>query len=84
MLQQTCLKLASGDKVMIYISNGQIVLQVRHLIHGDADPTAASFKSGVPVTSGEAIAIARELLHAVTLRDRQGAKEKPRAQAVRA
>jgi hypothetical protein len=61
-MTQIHLKLTSGDGVSVYNADQGIVLQVRRLVHGDDDPTANSFKSGVVLTPAEATRVAAELL----------------------
>ena len=53
-----------GEAVMIYSGDGQIILQVRRLVHGVDDPLAASFKSGVRLDAVTAARVAVELLQA--------------------
>ena len=56
--------LSDGEKILVYSGDDQIVLQVRRLVHGDADPLAASFKSGVQLDAIAAMRVAAELLSA--------------------
>jgi len=54
-----------GESVMVYSGDGRIVLQVRRVVHGQDDPLAASFKSGVLLDKVAALRVASELLRAV-------------------
>ena len=56
------IKTRPGESVTIYSGNGQLVLQVRRLVHGNDDPTACSFKSGIVLTPVECARIAAELM----------------------
>jgi len=61
-MRERMVKLAGGDALVVYSAPGRIVLQVRRLVHGSADPLAASFKSAVALTPGECLRVAGELL----------------------
>jgi hypothetical protein len=53
-----------GEGVVVYTDTeaGRLVLQVRRLVHGAADPLAASFKSAVALDAVQASRVAAELL----------------------
>ena len=70
-MRQVMLKLAGGEGVAVYNGGGGVVLQVRRLVHGAEDPTAASFKSGVVLTPVVAARVAAELLTAAGMEARE-------------
>lgn len=53
-----------GDAIHIYSRPGTIILQLRRNTATENDPKAASFKVAVSLTTGQALAVASELLTA--------------------
>jgi hypothetical protein len=56
--------LKSGDAVHIYSNSQSITLQLRHEVPTEMDLAATYFKAAVPLTPGDALSIAGELLTA--------------------
>lgn len=51
-----------GDAIHIYSQPGTIILQLRRDAKTEHDPKAVSFKTSVLLTTGQALALASELL----------------------
>jgi hypothetical protein len=60
--------LKSGDSVHVYSDATRILLQLRREILTEQDILTPSFKTAVPLTEGEALALAAELLSVVACR----------------
>lgn len=61
---------ASGDAVHIYSDKEKVVLQIRHEVPTETDLLASSFKVAVELSDDDVLAIAGELLSAISLHRR--------------
>jgi hypothetical protein len=65
---------ASGDAVHIYSDKEKIVLQIRREVPTETDLLSSSYKVAVELSDDEVLAIAGELLTAVSQRRRNQSK----------
>jgi len=59
---------ASGDAVHVYSNQERLVLQIRHEVPTETDLLDTAFKVAVELSDSEALAIAGELISAISLR----------------
>ena len=59
---------ASGDAVHVYSNQDRVVLQIRHEVPTETDLLGTSFKAAVELSDSDALAIAGELISAISLR----------------
>ena len=67
-MRSVTFSLIDGDKVLVYSDSTRILLQLRHNTPTEQDILASSFKVAVSLTSGDALALASELLSIVSAR----------------
>jgi len=65
---------ASGDAVHIYSNKEKVVLQIRHEVPTETDLLSSSFKVAVELSDDDVLAIAGELLSAISLQRRNQTK----------
>jgi hypothetical protein len=64
----------SGDAVHIYSDKEKVILQIRHEVPTETNILESSFKVAVELSDDDVLAIAGELLSAVSLHRRNQAK----------
>jgi len=70
-MRRVTFRLENGDNVFVYSDATRILLQLRREVPTQQDILTPSFKVAVPLTEGEALALAAELLSVVA--NRRGA-----------
>jgi len=65
---------AAGDAVHVYSDGSKVILQLRREVPTEVDVLAPSFKVSIELSDDDILAIAGELLTAVSMRKKQKAK----------